>query len=839
MTKGQTKTSKFNKDQINSLLNGLADSLETIFDCSLDDGSGNKFSPFLSLVSSAEKIEDIFNNKTFLLAIEQKPDSLNKTTKILSDGTNLTPIGVAILEGNQELVDKLLTINPKLLDKIAQTDSNKLKLRPLGVALQYNQTELVKYLLRKNPKLLFDTALTHPAIGYIRPMSIVIQNAIYTENTKFVEELLNDYPKLLNEPAQISTSGKKTTLTGIIISLALGDNERIDKTTENVMQTFFSLLNKCPELQNEIAETLEDGSTLTAMGLVVKSGNVEVVDMFLKKFPNLLNKTAKTLNYGEGVTPMGIALEKRDIEMVNKLLTINPDSELLNKPAMTINGSSLTPMGIAIKRRDIEMVNELLARNLDPQLLNKTAITFNNGEGYTPMGLVIQKGDIEMFDELLTRNTPDLNLINKPAKTLPDGGTLTPFGVAIQCVASKEKIWGIIDEILKIDPKLHKKKAETLPDGGTLKPFGVAIKVAIKEGKIRILEVLFDKLSKIDPYILDRVVLTKEDGTNFNPLQLARIEKKEEVEKFIIKNLKKGKTLTPTGTNILDGQIKNVNDLLKAEPKLLDQIALISREIKQKPIAIAITYGKDYMVRTLLAINEKLFGGTDEEPKLLTEMAETHIGGKTEGMQLTAIGVAVKNGEYNKIDILLEKYKSLLDKSLLDEPAGFLPKGGHLTPLAVAIFHGQTEIVEQLLKKDPELLYATALKTTNKDDITAIGTALFYGKDKIFKLLLKKDPELLYKTTETRDSGRTRTPLGFAIKNKKDEMVEYLINKYPRLLDMTAETDKNGKNLTPREMAKNESIPPKIKKLFPELEVPSANPTPTSGKTAAGVPKGR
>jgi ankyrin repeat protein len=835
MTKGQTKTSKFNKDQINSLLNGLADSLETIFDCSLDDGSGNRLSRFSILISSAENIEDIFQNKIFLSAIEQKPDLLNKTTKILSDGTNLTPIGVAILEGNQELVDKLLTINPKLLDKIAKTDSNKLKLRPLGVALQYNQTELVKYLLRKHPKLLFDTALTHPAIGYIRPMSIVIQNAISTQDTKFVEELLKDYPKLLNEPAQISTSGKKTTLTGIIISLALGDNERIGQTTENVMQTFFSLLKKRPELQNEIAETLEDGSTLTAMGLVVKSGNVKVVDMFLKKFPNLLNKTATTLNNGEWVTPMGIALEKRDIEMVNKLLTINPDSELLNKPAMTINGSSLTPMGIAIKRRDIEMVNELLARNLDPQLLNKTAITFNNGEGYTPMGLVIQKGDIEMFDELLTRNTPDLNLINKTAKTLPDGGTLTPFGVAIQCVALKEKIWGIIDEILRIEPKLHKKTAETLPDGGTLKPFGVAI----KEGKIQILEVLFPKLSEIDPCILDRVVLTKEDGTNFNPLQLARIEKKEEVEKFIIKNLKKEKTLTPTGTNILDGQIKNVNNLLKAKPELLNQIALISREITQKPIAIAIKYGKNKMLIELIQKNQELFGGKDEEPKLLTEMAETHIGGKTEGMQLTAIGVAVKYGENTKIDILLEKYKSLLDKSLLDEPAGFLPKGGHLTPLAVAIFHGQTEIVEQLLKKDPELLYATALKTTNKDDITAIGTALFYGKDKIFKLLLDKDPELLYKTTETRDSGRTRTPLGFAIKNKKDEMVEYLINKYPRLLDMTAETDKNGKNLTPREMAKNESIPPKIKKLFPELEVPSANPTPTSGKTAAGVPKGR
>jgi hypothetical protein len=215
MTKGQTKTSKFNKDQINSILNDPANSPEKIFYCSIDHGSGNRLSLFSILISSAENIEDIFQNKIFLSAIKQKPDLLNETTKILSDGRNLTPIGVAISEGNQELVDKLLTINPKLLDKIAQTDINKVELSPLGVALQYNQTELVKNLLTKHPELLHETALTDPATGFLRPMAIIIQNAIYTKETKFVEELLNNYPGLLNKPAQISKSGRTTTLTGI------------------------------------------------------------------------------------------------------------------------------------------------------------------------------------------------------------------------------------------------------------------------------------------------------------------------------------------------------------------------------------------------------------------------------------------------------------------------------------------------------------------------------------------------------------------------------------------------------------------------------------------------
>ena len=67
MTKEQTKTSKFDRDKVDSTLNSFAKSPEEIFDCNIDDGSGNRLSRFSILISSAENIEDIFQNKIFLI----------------------------------------------------------------------------------------------------------------------------------------------------------------------------------------------------------------------------------------------------------------------------------------------------------------------------------------------------------------------------------------------------------------------------------------------------------------------------------------------------------------------------------------------------------------------------------------------------------------------------------------------------------------------------------------------------------------------------------------------------------------------------------------------------
>lgn len=747
---------------------------------------------------------------------------------------------VAASHNNIELAELLLSKHPELLDL-----RDAVNCAPIYYAVDNSNTEMVNYLLSKNADISFLFYMDGDGCN-------LLHLAAYNGIIDIAKALLHKDPELLNRKS-------KSNCTPLFYAIEEDNDEMIKFLLSKDVDVSFefdsewehsnllhlttdtklaeALLDIDPELVNK-----KNSCQLTPLYNAVEQNNIEMVQLLIRRNADV-SFTFLWDNLGSSLLHVAAFYNYTEIAQ----LLINQDPSLVNLK----NAGNLPPLHYALEQRNDDMVvlllennaiadpktsvismlfylaaeNEKVAKliqNKCPDLINKmTSENFPllfvpvNGNSYEKTKWYIEQGaDVSVQFTWHSSNTTILHVAatkkdtriaelilskNRELVNLPNGNNMPPLFYAVK-FRNPNMISLLLNNNAEIDYlKYLKGMSEDSP-----------LHVAAELGHLQLAAKVLEKY----PDQVNRLNVNEQ-----TPLVCAALNKRYEMVKFLRSNnsdIGVRFTWIDRFTNLLhvaaaqDDQ-ELANDILTIHPNILNTItsggktplyyAVVNNNVNMAQILLEKRADESHIVfrwewcdrNTLIHIaadkglTEVIKVITDKDPELLNVV---------NSFNQPPVLYAIKNNHEDTLKYFLDEDCDLSLEFLWNGVRG-------MNLLHVASVVGNLEMVELILKKNPELInkknewnqtpivcasifehqkIVQFLLDNNADcsvkfmwnwanDNNLLHVLCFYGNIELIDTILRKYPNLLNDKNEN-----NRTPISFAIQKRHTELSKYLIH---------------------------------------------------------------
>ena len=625
------------------------------------------------IISLLMHLLDYFTEEEFQLFVLSAEGDHISTTSHIFDSTvdvnctlvnDITPLMIASSCGHTETVEVLLQGGAN----VHSTDSDRYS--PLVYAITgHKSLQVIEQLLKADAQ----------PNAFINDQSIAdkVRDEGREDICKLLEQfnVLNTIQKEKEEEQQLQHSSGYLTIP--IIEAAKTGNTEVVKL----------------QLKEHVNVNIQDEDGVTALMLASLNGHTQVVELLLK------NNADVNIQKEDGVTALMLASQNGHTQIVELLLQENIDvnvqgtngenalmmavdhghtkiAELLLKKIENINTqdkNGFTALMIASKKDQIFVVELLLKENADVNIQNKegvTALMIASGNGYTQVV------------ELLLKENADVNIQNKE-------------GVTALMIASGNGYTQVVELLLKenADVNIQNKEGVT------------ALMIASGNGYTQVVELLLKENTDVN-------IQNKEGVT---ALMAASQNGHTQVVELL---LQENTDVNVQGTN-------GENALMMAVDRGHTQIS----ELLLKKIENVNAQDKNGFTALMIASQNS---NTQIVELLLKENADVNIQ-NVEGM--TALMAAIDNEQSEVVECLLQ--------SKADPYIVAYIEGVEVTALLLAVLGGNRDIVKVLIDKS-EL-------TTDEIEKTIVLSCL-YGESTLVTLLSNKLPHLTNDQRELLDS---------------------------------------------------------------------------------------